>query len=223
MSSRKITAVVSLILAGTVLFAGCGKSNETTDDNVKTSEEKTTQSEFVADDVQESQAVVASLPESTEKTDTVSTSTKSEDTTQTKSETQKAEVNATTKSSSAKNITVYKSEGQRKIWAGVVGEIYVLFKNIETPNGNGLKGQVYELYVDAGDGYTVWADGYWELNSSKTELKLTPKHQSENGNIGVAEGKTKTYKADNGTFKVEFTFEQGGKSSIKFNPAKDAV
>ncbi|MDD6275420.1 MAG: hypothetical protein PUB20_01140 [Clostridia bacterium] len=127
----------------------------------------------------------------------------------------------TTTKAAAKNVTVYKSEGTRKIWAGVVGEIYVLFRNIETPTSNGMKGQVYELYVDAGDGYTVWSDGYWELNSSKTELKLTPKHQNENGNIGVDVGSTKTYTADKGVFKVEFTFEQGGKSAIKLNPAKD--
>jgi len=35
---------------------------------------------------------------------------------------------------------------------------------------------------------------YWELNDDGTELTLTPKNQSENGSIGVAAGKSKTFK-----------------------------
>lgn len=37
----------------------------------------------------------------------------------------------------------------------------------------------------------MWSDGYWELNDDGTELTLTPKNQSENGNIGVAAGKAR--------------------------------
>ena len=63
----------------------------------------------------------------------------------------------------------------------------------------------------------MWSDGFWEINDDGTELTLSPKNQSENGNIGVAAGKSKTFKGQNGVFSVPVTFEQGGKTTIKID------
>ena len=119
---------------------------------------------------------------------------------------------------------VYKTAVSSKIWAGVVGTAYIVFKNIDTANEWGEKGLVYEIYVaQVGNNHTMWSDGYWELSSDKTTLKLTPKNQSENGNIGVEAGSTKTFTAENGTFTIPITFEQGGKTTIKLVLSSDAV
>lgn len=119
---------------------------------------------------------------------------------------------------------VYKTAVSSKIWAGVVGTAYIVFKNIDTANEWGEKGLVYEIYVaQVGNNHTMWSDGYWELSSDKTTLKLTPKNQSENGNIGVEAGSTKTFTAENGTFTIPLTFEQGGKTTIKLVLSSDAV
>ena len=94
---------------------------------------------------------------------------------------------------------ILRVDSESKIWAGVVGD-------------------VYELHCAQFAGkYSMWSDGYWELNDDGTELTLTPKNQSENGSIGVAAGKSKTFKGQNGVFSVPVTFEQGGKTTIKID------
>ena len=200
MRLSKITATASAVLTLAILLAGCGNNNELPSNDIS-SATGVSQSDVAATSEVPS---VSSEPQSAAVTSTT--------------ETQVTETISTTAEQTAQLKTIYKSEGTRKIWAGVVGKIYVVFKSSDAADSG-----IYELWVDAGDGYTSWSDGYWSMNSSKTELKLTPKNQNENGSIGVAVGETKTYKADDGAFKVEFSFEQGGKSAIKFNPAKDAV
>lgn len=111
---------------------------------------------------------------------------------------------------------IYKSTGTRKIWALVVGDVYMLFRST-------TKGQIYELHVNAGDGYSIWSEGSWKLNDAKDTLTLTPTNQSENGNIGVAVGSSKTYKANKGVFTIDITFEQSGKTTIKLDLEKDAL
>ncbi len=207
MKFGKIILVVLLVLVFSVLFFGCRDKNF----------EGTGKEETVSTTPEES------LNSVTEKLDEVSSTgaDPQSETSVESAEIPETAVSTTNKKQPAKEVIVYKSEGTRRIWAGIVGKIYVTFKTVEESDGIGR--QVYELWVDPGDGYTVWADGVWELNERKTELKLTPKNQSENGNIGIAIGETKTYKTEDGVFKVEFTFEQGGKSAIKFNPTKDVV
>ncbi len=113
---------------------------------------------------------------------------------------------------------ILRSDSESKIWAGVVGDAYILLKNISAPNEWGEKGKVYELHCAQFAGkYSMWSDGFWEINDDGTELTLTPKNQSENGSIGVAAGKSKTFKGQNGVFSVPVTFEQGGKTTIKID------
>lgn len=113
---------------------------------------------------------------------------------------------------------ILRSDSESKIWAGVVGDAYILLRNTSDANEWGEKGRIYELHCAQFAGkYSMWSDGYWELNDDGTELTLTPKNQSENGNIGVAAGKSKTFKGQNGVFSVPVTFEQGGKTTIKID------
>lgn len=203
---KTILATLLILLFSVLLFACAEKGSEGVENEETTS---TTQKEIITS--------VTDKPEEIYTTKTEPQIETSAETTETRETTE----STTAKKQVVKEVIVYKSEGIRKIWAGIVGKIYVTFKTVEESDGAGR--QIYELWVDAGDGYTVWADGIWELNGDKTELKLTPKNQAENGNIGVATGETKTYKAEGGVFKVDFSFEQGGKSAIKFNPAKDTV
>lgn len=110
---------------------------------------------------------------------------------------------------------ILKAESESKIWAGVIGDAYILLRNISDANEWGEKGRVYELHCAQFAGkYSMWSDGYWEINDDGTELTLTPKNQSENGNIGVSAGKSKIFKGQNGVFSVPITFEQGGKTTI---------
>ena len=113
---------------------------------------------------------------------------------------------------------ILRSDSESKIWAGVVGDAYILLRNTSDANEWGEKGRIYELHCAQFAGkYSMWSDGFWEINDDGTELTLTPKNQSENGNIGVAAGKSKTFKGQNGVFSVPVTFEQGGKTTIKID------
>lgn len=113
---------------------------------------------------------------------------------------------------------ILRSDSESKIWAGVVGDAYILLRNTSDANEWGEKGRIYELHCAQFAGkYSMWSDGFWEINDDGTELTLTPKNQSENGSIGVAAGKSKTFKGQNGVFSVPVTFEQGGKTTIKID------
>ena len=123
-----------------------------------------------------------------------------------------------TKADAPSNGDILRADSESKIWAGVVGDAYILLRNTSDANEWGEKGRIYELHCAQFAGkYSMWSDGYWELNDDGTELTLTPKNQSENGSIGVAAGKSKTFKGQNGVFSVPVTFEQGGKTTIKID------
>ena len=112
---------------------------------------------------------------------------------------------------------LYRADCTGKIWAKIVGSCYILFRDIDDPNEWGEQGKVYELYVTyvkVGENYSMWADGYWELDSTGTKLTMTPKNQSNNGNIGVEPGSTATFTGKDGVFEIPVTFEQGGKTTV---------
>lgn len=118
----------------------------------------------------------------------------------------------------SKTGNILKAETDKKIWAGVVGDAYILLRNISESNEWGESGRVYELHCAQFAGqYSMWSDGYWELSEDGTKLTLTPKNQGENGTIGVDVGESKTYTGQNGIFTIDITFEQGGKATIKLD------
>ncbi len=112
---------------------------------------------------------------------------------------------------------LYRADCTGKIWAKIVGSCYILFRDIDDPNEWGENGRVYELhvtYVRIGESYSMWSDGYWELDSTGTELTMTPKNQGENGNIGTEAGTSRTFTGKNGIFEIPITFEQGGTTTV---------
>lgn len=121
---------------------------------------------------------------------------------------------------------LYKVVGSDKIWANIMGEAYLLFKNTDEPTEYGNTGKVYELYVlvaQTGDDYTLWGDGHWDLNVAGDTLTLSPINQSENGNIGVAAGESKTYKKSGNVFQIDMSFSAGGDVRFEFDPSADAL
>lgn len=121
--------------------------------------------------------------------------------------------------SADENGVVFKVEGENKIWANRVGQAYMLFKDIDAPNEWGESGKVYELYVaQFGNNYSMWSDGQWNLDSQTGTLELTPVNQSENGNVGAAEGETKTITAVNGEYVINVSFSSGGKTTMILKP-----
>ena len=112
---------------------------------------------------------------------------------------------------------LYRADCTGKIWAKIVGSCYILFRDIDDPNEWGENGRVYELhvtYVRIGESYSMWSDGYWELDSTGTELTMTPKNQGENGNIGTEAGTSRTFTGKDGIFEIPITFEQGGTTTV---------
>ena len=112
---------------------------------------------------------------------------------------------------------LYRADCTGKIWAKIVGSCYILFRDIDETNEWGEQGKVYELhvtYVKVGENYSMWSDGYWELDSAGTQLTLTPVNQGENGNIGAQVGSSKTFTGKDGVFEIPVTFEQGGKTTV---------
>ena len=120
---------------------------------------------------------------------------------------------------------LYKTDASKKIWAGLVGSCYIVFKDIDEGNEWGETGRVYELYVTyirVGENYSMWSDGFWELSADGSTLTLTPKNQGGNGNIGVEAGQSKTFNGNNGVFEIPLTFEQGGKTTVVLDLSKNA-
>ena len=75
---------------------------------------------------------------------------------------------------------------------------------------------VYEIYVaQVGNNYSMWSDGYWNLNGDT--LTLNPVNQSQNGNVGCDEGSSVTINGNGGVFEIPLTFEQGGKTVCTLN------
>ena len=118
----------------------------------------------------------------------------------------------------------YKTAVSGKIWLGLSGKSYILFRNIDTANDLGHTGKVYEIWVaQLGDRYRLWSDGYWSLNG--TSLTLTPAKQTKSVlTIGVDVGSSKTYTADaNGVFGIDLKFFLGGKTTVRLDPSADKL
>lgn len=213
MSKKIIVAVALLAVISVALmsFFGCGKNEQNNTDI------STTASTTLENEIKETEATETTVVSDSNTVVTDNSSSTTEESVATTEE--QVSVTETTTLSTLKKGVIYKVSGDSKIWANTVGQAYILFKNIDTPNEWGESGQVYELYVaQFGDDYSMWSDGYWSMDESGNTLKLTPKNQSENGNVGVDAGKTKTITAANGVFVIDVTFSSGGKTTMKLKP-----
>lgn len=229
MSKKNIITVAILMVASITLISmvGCGKNNQNNTDINTTTLSATEESKTdVVDsgiattnknEIKEPETSEAVVEEDSTVGVTDNTTSATEESVTTAEE--KVPATEITTLAPTKKGVIYKVSGDSKIWANTVGQAYILFKNIDTPNEWGEKGRVYELYVaQFGDDYSMWSDGYWSMDESERTLKLTPKNQSENGNVGVDAGKTKTITATNGVFVIDVTFSSGGKTTMKLKP-----
>ncbi len=206
----KILCLIFLCVISVVSFAACGtEKNDNTAVSTTTGEQteinpatrENTYESSTATDISTQVNVTESVDGTTlAQTEATSTQALTENTT-----------------AAEKKGTLYRANCNSKIWAGILGECYMEFKNIDTPNEWGEKGKVYELhvtYVKTGEDYSMWSDGHWSLDESGNKLTLTPVNQSENGNVGVAAGRSKTFTGKNGVFEIPITFEQGGATTV---------
>ncbi|MCQ2481707.1 MAG: hypothetical protein MJ121_06275 [Clostridia bacterium] len=195
---KKLISIIAVCSMALTLFASCGKeaADDVTDalnlETQTTAAETTTEAE-----------------ETTAAEDEKATEAASEEAETAEAETETTEESTTSK---FKYGTLGKATGKSKIWANMVGTAYILFKNNEKPDANGMQGLVYEIWVAPyGDDASVWSYGTWDIDGNT--LKMTPVNQSENGNIGVEVGSTQTFTANDGSFTIPITFEQGGKTN----------
>lgn len=217
MKRKAMYKILAVLLGAAVLTAGlsaCGGDDKGQTEGVSESMDAAVSTEPVASDVTEAPSAVE--PSTEIETQTPST----EPVTESKPQETKAPVQEEKKGD------LYKVVGADKIWANLVGEAYILFKDTDEPIASGISGKVYELYVlvaQTGDDYVVWSDGYWDLNDAGDTLTLTPHNQSENGNIGVAAGETKTYTKSGNTFQIDMSFSGGGQVRFEFDPSANAL
>lgn len=195
---KKLISIIAVCSMALTIFASCGKeaADDVTDalnlETQTTAAENTTEAE-----------------ETTAAEEEKATEAASEEAETAEAETETTEESTTSK---YKYGTLGKATGKSKIWANMVGTAYILFKNNEKPDANGMQGLVYEIWVAPyGDDASVWSYGTWDIDNGT--LKMTPVNQSENGSIGVEVGGTKTFTANDGTFSIPITFEQGGKTT----------
>ncbi len=206
----KILCLIIVCVMSVVSFAACGSEKDDNAAVTTTSAEQTKITSRTTENISESSATT-DISTEMNVTETV------DGTTLAQTETTSLQALTENTTVTEKKGTLYRANCNSKIWAGILGECYMEFKNIDTPNEWGEKGKVYELhvtYVKTGEEYSMWSDGHWSLDESGNKLTLTPVNQSENGNVGVAAGQSKTFTGKNGVFEIPVTFEQGGATTV---------
>ena len=102
--------------------------------------------------------------------------------------------------------TIYQT-GVETFWVGV-GKAYMTFEYAEepeTPEEGAIYGYVFNVNVDAGDGYSSWLTGSWELSEDESTLTLTATWQEGDNSKYLADatsGQAKTYTAADGEFTI---------------------
>lgn len=119
---------------------------------------------------------------------------------------------------------IYRTPVYHGIYARVVGDTYISFLDVDTVHSEiNLKGKIFGVYVDTGDGYTPWITGYWELNDDNTKLTLT---QNGSGDAGLTDAQAdvgKEYTAKNGVFTINAYFPSGGTAKYTLDLSRDKV
>lgn len=228
--ARKMSMFFAVFLSVMLLFSACSNTSENETSTPTDSNETSTSDSAQTSNPDDSEISTQANTDEDENTIDASSTDEPTDTTGTPDNskpskpTDKPSPTQQPTKAAEKKGDLYKAAGDSKIWANTVGQAYILFRNIDKPNEWGEKGQVYEIYVaQFGDDFSMWSDGYWKLNDAKTQLTLTPKNQSDNGNIGVGEGESKTFTGNNGVFAIDLKFSSGGKTKIQLDLAKNAL
>lgn len=120
----------------------------------------------------------------------------------------------------AKEGTLYQTPVQ-SFWAGV-GNAYITFERV---NGE----QKFNLYVNAGDGYSSWLSGSWTLEENDGvfgDLILTATWQEGNNSTYLADavsGEAKVYKLVDGKYTIGVNLPSAGTVNFTLDPVKDAL
>ena len=123
--------------------------------------------------------------------------------------------------------TIYQT-GVETFWVGV-GKAYMTFEYVEepeTPEEGAIYGYVFNVNVDAGDGYSSWLTGSWELSEDESTLTLTATWQEGDNSTYLADatsGQAKTYTAADGEFTIGVNLPSAGTVNFTLNPETDKV
>lgn len=123
--------------------------------------------------------------------------------------------------------TIYQT-GVETFWVGV-GKAYMTFEYAEepeTPEEGAIYGYVFNVNVDAGDGYSSWLTGSWELSEDESTLTLTATWQEGDNSTYLADatsGQAKTYTAADGEFTIGVNLPSAGTVNFTLNPETDKV
>ncbi len=119
---------------------------------------------------------------------------------------------------------LYRTPVYHGIYSGIVGDAYMSFLDVDTEHPEiKLKGKIFAVYVDAGDGYTPWFSGYWDLNGDNTELTLTQNGSGDAGLTGAKADTPKVYIAKNGVFTIDAYFPSNGTATFTLDLSRDKV
>ena len=127
----------------------------------------------------------------------------------------------------AKEGTIYQT-GVETFWVGV-GKAYMTFEYAEepeTPEEGAIYGYVFNVNVDAGDGYSSWLTGSWELSEDESTLTLTATWQEGDNSTYLADatsGQAKTYTAADGEFTIGVNLPSAGTINFTLNLEEDKV
>ena len=123
--------------------------------------------------------------------------------------------------------TIYQT-GVETFWVGV-GKAYMTFEYAEepeTPEEGAIYGYVFNVNVDAGDGYSSWLTGSWELLEDESTLTLTATWEEGENSTYLADatsGQAKTYTAENGEFIIGVNLPSAGTINFTLNLEEDKV
>ena len=123
--------------------------------------------------------------------------------------------------------TIYQT-GVETFWVGV-GKAYMTFEYAEEPESpeeGAIYGYVFNVNVDAGDGYSSWLAGSWELSEDESALTLTATWEEGDNSTYLADatsGQAKTYTATDGEFTIGVNLPSAGTINFTLNPETDKV
>ena len=123
--------------------------------------------------------------------------------------------------------TIYQT-GVETFWVGV-GKAYMTFEYAEEPESpeeGAIYGYVFNVNVDAGDGYSSWLKGSWELSEDESALTLTATWEEGDNSTYLADatsGQAKTYTAADGEFTIGVILPSAGTINFTLNPQTDKV
>lgn len=119
--------------------------------------------------------------------------------------------------------TLYQSDVEI-FWFGV-GKAYIALDYVPQPAEpvEGEKyGNLFNLYVDSGNGYESWLGGTWSISEDGNELTVTATWDTASENAttltDAESGVAKTYTAKDGIFEIKAGLPSAG--SITFEVAK---